>query len=209
MNYEEIPPELKGLPQWILYKKVPTGYGGTEILPIDNNGIPLKIFDLEAQRSILMPFDRGMERLSENREAGLGFLITPDLPYHLISLNLNDEKIHRVKSFTVINDNEMYVLIKLKNKNKNSEIQFLPFTNNHMFNEIKEFEDLDNFYNIFNGLTQEKPSKYSLNINPEAWYDFGENNEKKFDFTKCAEDIINSNEGLIITEYTSNMLFVW
>jgi hypothetical protein len=93
------------------------------------------------------------------------------------------EKIKRIASYTqILNDKTAIIVIKLKNKNKNSEIQFLPFMDTHMFDEIKEFEDLDNFYNIFNGLTQGKSNKYSLNINPEAWYDYDENIHSLFQY---------------------------
>jgi len=216
-NCDYIPEELENIPSWLLWKEVTTEYGFKEILPCSIDGDPLKLVDLDEKKDMLKPLKEILKRANElgvdGISAGIGLLITPELSYYLIDLNdfeRNQEKIKKIASLTyILEDKTAIIVIKLKNKNKNSEVQFLPFTNNHIFDEIKEFEDLNNFYNLFNGLMQEKPNEYSLAINPEAWYDYNENNEKKFDFTKCAEDIINSNEGLIITEYTSNMLFVW
>jgi hypothetical protein len=53
---------------------------------------------------------------------------------------------------------------------------------------------------------------FALTIHPDSWFEEVKKKdgiEIEFNFIYCAKDIVNSNENLIMTEYTSNILYVW
>jgi len=221
-NFDYIPEELKKLKNWLLWSEITTEYGFPEILPCDINGRPLKLLDLNTDESLLRPFDdvlkQAIQLNFDGGVGGIGFLITPELPYFLIEFEkVNDSILTRVGSFSeILPENKgVHILVKLKTK-KSTDLQFFIFTGKRYRNfTIREFGSIDDVFNLISGDKEnverkenEKNEKdyethyYSKFIYHDKYYNqIKEENSYSFVVFNEEGNIIESVKELIINEY--------
>jgi hypothetical protein len=114
--------------------------------------------DLNTDESLLRPFDdvvkQAIQLNFDGDVGGVGFLITPEVPYSLIEFEkINEAMLSRFASFSqILPENKgVQVLVKLKTK-KSTDIQFFIFTGKKYGNfPIREFGSIDDVFNLISG----------------------------------------------------------
>ncbi|PMP81258.1 MAG: hypothetical protein C0175_05775, partial [Caldisericum exile] len=99
-------------------------------------------------------FKQAIELNLDGDSAGIGFLITPDLPYYLIEFDkVYDTFLSKIKSFSILlpNNKGVHTLVKIRKKDP-SDPQFLIFTDKKYGNfPLREFSNINEIYSLISG----------------------------------------------------------